>query len=182
VALQLASHQDTRAAAATPLEPYARLVHVIVATDGSDAAIEAARRALDLLRPDAEITLVTIILDWEDPNEDAGGFEGPLETEEEADRDYAERVAAGKEALTRTAAALDDQVEVRLVPADEDAGSALVRYVEQHAADLLVIGAGEKGPLKRLFRGSVSDHVVHRAPCPVLVVRHSPEPAPPSGT
>jgi nucleotide-binding universal stress UspA family protein len=147
-------------------------VQVIVATDGTDAAIEAARRSLDLLRPDAEITLVTVILDWEDPNEDAGGFEGPLETPEEADRDYAERVTAGQDALRRTAAALDDQVDVRLVPADDDAGAALVHYVEQHHADLLVVGAGEKGPLKRLFGGSTSDHVVHNAPCPVLVVRH----------
>jgi nucleotide-binding universal stress UspA family protein len=115
-------------------------VHVIVATDGTDTAIEAARRALDLLRADAEITLVSVILDWEDPNADAGGIEGPVETPEEADRDYA--------------------------------GSALVDYVEEHRADLLVIGAGDKGPLKRLFGGSVSDHVVHKAPCPVLVVRH----------
>ena len=147
-------------------------MQVIVATDGTDAAIQAAQTALGLLRPDAEVTLVTVILDWEDPNDDAGGFEGPLETPEEADRDYAEHVAFGQDALTRTAAALDGKVEVTLLPADEDAGKALVHYVEQHHPDLLVIGASGKGALKRLFGGSVSDHVVHHAPCPVLVIRH----------
>ena len=147
-------------------------MQVIVATDGTDAAIEAAQRALTFLRPDAQITLVTVILDWEDPEADAGGFEGPLETPEEADRDFAERSDYGQKALERTAAALDGHVEVQLIPADENAGPALVHYAEAHHPDLLVIGAAGKGPLKRLFSGSVSDHVVHHAPCPVLIVRH----------
>ncbi len=147
-------------------------MQVMVATDGTDAAIDAARQALGLLRPDAEITLVTVILDREDPEDDAGGFEGALQTPEEADHDYAEHVASGQDALTRTAAALDGKVEVRLIPTEEEAGTALVHYAEEHQPDLLVIGAGGKGVLKRLFAGSVSDHVIHKAPCPVLVVRH----------
>ncbi len=154
-------------------------MQVMVATDGTDAAIDAARQAIGLLRPDARITLVTVVVDREDPEQDAGGFEGPLLTPEQADRDYAEHLSAGQEALERTqaalertAAALGDHVEVLLIPSDEEAGLALIHHAEQHHPDLLVIGAGGKGVLRRLFTGSVSDHVVHKAPCPVLVVRH----------
>lgn len=145
---------------------------VLVATDGSDAAVDAARRAIGLLRPDAEILLVTVIPDLEDPMETAGGFEGPAISEEEAREDFAEAARAGADALDRTAAALGGRAEVRLVPRDEDPGHALVAVAEQEHPDLLVIGSESKGIIRRLFTGSVSDVVVHRAPCPVLVVRH----------
>lgn len=145
---------------------------VLVATDGTETAIEAAHRAVELFRVGAEIVLVTVILDWQDPMESAGGFEGPLGTEDEADRDFAERVTAGNTALEHTTAAVGDGVEVRLLPVHEDAGPAIVHLAEQLEADVIVIGASAKGALKRFFRGSVSDHVVHHAPCPVLVVRH----------
>lgn len=147
-------------------------MQVMVATDGTDAAIDAARQAIGLLRADAQITLVTVVLDREDPEDDAGGFEGPLQTPEQADHDYAEHVASGQDALKRTAAALGGSAEVLLIPSEEEAGTALIHYAEQHHPDLLVIGAGGKGVIRRLFAGSVSDHVVHKAPCPVLVVRH----------
>ncbi len=147
-------------------------MQVIVATDGTDAAIEAAHRGVALLRPDAEIVLVTVVPDWEDPMEDEGGFEGPLETPEQADEHYANDVAAGNDALARTVAGMGDGVEIELISADEDAATAIVGLAAERSADLIVIGASGKGALRRFFAGSVSDHVVHRAPCPVLVVRH----------
>jgi nucleotide-binding universal stress UspA family protein len=145
---------------------------VLVATDGSDAAIDAARRAIELLREGAEIVLVSVIHDKEDPMDTAGGFEGPAITEGEAEEEFEEATAAGTRALERTAAAVGGAVEVRLVPLDEEPGHAIVELAKELAPDLLVIGSGGKGFIKRLFTGSVSDHVVHHAPCPVLVIRH----------
>jgi nucleotide-binding universal stress UspA family protein len=37
--------------------------------------------------------------------------------------------------------------------------------------DLLILGSRGLGNLERLMLGSVSDYVVHHAPCPVLIVR-----------
>ncbi|AFY73927.1 universal stress protein UspA-like protein [Synechococcus sp. PCC 7502] len=37
--------------------------------------------------------------------------------------------------------------------------------------DVLVVGSRGLGSMERLMLGSVSDYVVHHAPCPVLVVR-----------
>jgi nucleotide-binding universal stress UspA family protein len=63
------------------------------------------------------------------------------------------------------------------------------RVVEGHAArvltdaavdaDLLVVGSRGHGGFTGLLLGSVSEHVVTHAPCPVVVVRHpsTPEPA-----
>ena len=52
-------------------------IQVVMATDGSEAAIDAARRSMDLLRPDAHVAVVMVIPEYEDPQEDAGGSKAP---------------------------------------------------------------------------------------------------------
>ncbi len=145
---------------------------VMIATDGSDAAIEAAERAVQLLRSDATIVLLTVIPDYEDPMETAGGIEGPALTEQEADREYHEHLDQGQAALDKTAMSVHHDVEVRLVPADTEPGHAIVSAAQEVGPDLVVIGSSGKKLFRRLFTGSISDYVVHHAPCPVLVVRH----------
>src|SRR5262249_12575544 len=132
----------------------------MIATDGSDAAIDATQRAIALLRADAQIVLLTVIPEKEDPMDTARGIEGPAMTEEEADLEYENNVAAGQEALARTANALGHQVEARLAPADTEAGHAIVDCAREVEPDLVVIGSSDKGLLKRIFTGSVSDYVV----------------------
>jgi nucleotide-binding universal stress UspA family protein len=145
---------------------------VMIATDGGDAAIEASNRAIALLREEAEIILVTVVPDYEDPMETAGGIEGPALTEEQAEHEYSEHLSEGQEALRRTAVALGHEVDVRLAPAEQEPGHAIVEIAKEVKPDILVIGSSGKSLFRRLFTGSVSDHVVHHAPCPVLVVRH----------
>ena len=147
-------------------------IKIIMATDGSEAAIDAARRSMDLLRPHAQIVVVTVIPEYEDPQEDAGGFEGPVITYKEADKDWKRSTAAGQSALDRTAAVLGPDVEVRLVPDDESTGPALVRVAKEMNADVLVIGSSGKNWFSRHIGGSVSDYLAHHSPCPVMLIRH----------
>jgi nucleotide-binding universal stress UspA family protein len=145
---------------------------VIIATDGTDGALGAARRAIELLRPGATLSLVAVIPSRADPMEDAGGFEGPVLTEEQADADWQKAVAGGETALAETARALGPDVETMLLPSDESPGRALVHLAEEQSPDILIIGSERPGFFQRLFGHSVSDEVVHHAPCPVLVVPH----------
>lgn len=147
-------------------------MNIVVATDGSEAAIDAARRSMDLLRPSAHIVLVMVIPEYEDPMEDAGGIEGPAISYKQADKDWKKATAQGQAALDRTAKVLGPNAEVRLVPDDETAGAAIVRAASEIRADVLVVGSSGKGWLSRLFKGSVSDYVAHHAPCPVMLIRH----------
>jgi nucleotide-binding universal stress UspA family protein len=51
-----------------------------------------------------------------------------------------------------------------------DVPNAVLDQAKDFKADLLVLGARRYHGLARLFLGSVSDSVVHRAPCPVLLI------------
>jgi universal stress protein A len=87
-----------------------------------------------------------------------------LETElvEEAQR--------GLDALLTT----DDRERLHAVPAVRASGSVaatIVEYAKQTHVDVIVVGTHGRGPIAHFFMGSVAEHVVRHAPCPVLVVR-----------
>jgi nucleotide-binding universal stress UspA family protein len=52
-----------------------------------------------------------------------------------------------------------------------DPGESIIEAAAAEAADLIVVGSHGRGTVGRFLIGSVSDHVVRHAPCPVLVVR-----------
>ena len=54
--------------------------------------------------------------------------------------------------------------------------SAIVGYAADERVDLIVMGTHGRGPVARMFLGTVADRVVRSAPCPVLTVRE-PKPA-----
>ena len=53
------------------------------------------------------------------------------------------------------------------------AAPAIVAYAKETHVDVIVVGTHGRGPVSHLFMGSVAEHVVRSAPCPVLVVRPS---------
>jgi nucleotide-binding universal stress UspA family protein len=143
-------------------------VHVLVATDGSDPSVLAARRAAELLRAADHVTLLSVVS--EIPGDDAGGFEGSVYSPEEQESVWNAEMAEAAEELTRTAAAItnvriDKRIEVG------DVANTVCRVAEDLNVDVIVVGSHGRTGLGRLFLGSVSEHVVRHAPCPVLVVR-----------
>ncbi len=55
-----------------------------------------------------------------------------------------------------------------------DPGEAIVEAATAEHASLIVLGSHGRSGVGRSFFGSVSDHVVRNAPCPVVVVRGTP--------
>lgn len=75
----------------------------------------------------------------------------------------AEEVAEG--AVER----LGDDAEPRVEYGD--AADRICQVAGDEAVDLVILGTHDRGRFARLWFGSVSDRVVHDAPCSVLVVR-----------
>ena len=148
-------------------------MRVVVATDGSEPSIEAARRAAALWpADDVEFVVVSVILPLDDPNAAAGGFAGPTQTLEEARDEHRADVVEADATLAETAQAIGARpIEQRLV--EGDPAIRVVELAEELAADVVVVGSHGKGLAKRLLLGSTSEQIVREAPCPVLVVRHS---------
>lgn len=62
----------------------------------------------------------------------------------------------------------DAEVEVTLTA---DLGVGVVEAAEKFGASMIVMGTHGRGGLKRLILGSVAEHVVRSASCPVMTVR-----------
>jgi nucleotide-binding universal stress UspA family protein len=151
------------------------VVTLIVGTDGSDLAVEAAVAGLALTKQ-ADKLLVVCAVDLVNPMSDATGHAGPTLTYEQAEASNRQAEIEGKAEADATAKAVRDlgygpeQVETLVV--EGDAGPALCRVAADVGAFALIVGSRGRGGLKRAFLGSVSDYVVRNAPCPVVVSRN----------
>jgi nucleotide-binding universal stress UspA family protein len=141
---------------------------VLIATDGSDLSVDAARRAFELLgRPTGVVVLAVLT---EVPGDDAGGLEGSTQSPLEERQQWENETTEAQGAIRATVEALGG-VDVATRVEVGDAGPMIVWVAEQIGADVVVVGSHGRGALKRFVSGSVSEHVVHHSPCPVLVVR-----------
>jgi nucleotide-binding universal stress UspA family protein len=128
---------------------------VTVALDGS----AHARQALDWLAglplaPTARVRLVGVVEPELDPS---------------SARDRRDRLAAELVLSARTIEANGVSVETTVTTGTP--ARRIVEDAERHGSDLLVVGARGAGAATRLLLGSVSESVLRRAQCPVLVVR-----------
>lgn len=149
-------------------------MHVLIGTDGSDDAVAAATRAMAVLAPDS----ITVLAVGEPPAVATAGFEsgfaGGIASAEEVGVAWQAVDSAANNALDVTIAAITSArpavpIERRIEIGNP--GHTLVNLASELAADVVVVGSRGHGFLKRALLGSVSSHVVHNAPCPVLVIR-----------
>jgi nucleotide-binding universal stress UspA family protein len=141
---------------------------VVLCVDGSDAAEQAVAAGFALLQPAHRVLVVTVVEESDAMLVTGTGFAGGVlsaEQFEELDRAAA---AEGWETAEHAAARLavpDPEVHV-LRGSPGPALCALARDVDARA---IVMGSRGRGGIKRALLGSVSDHVVRNAPCPVVI-------------
>lgn len=150
------------------------MTHVLIATDGSEQSLKAARHLRSLLNPASleRISVIAVVrpLAAVPFASDFGEEEHAAQEAEDADRFSFQRAA--QEAVERVAEELRDMAPnvdtlVRSgAPADQ-----IIRTADELEADLIVIGGRGKGAVEAIVLGSVAYRVLHHAPCPVLVTR-----------
>lgn len=101
-------------------------------------------------------------------------YEGALR--EEAVKNYAQQWEVYErdnfefvKALTAQAANVGVTAEFTQAPGD--AGNMICKLAETWNADLIMLGRRGHSGLKELFLGSVSNYVLHHAPCSVLILQ-----------
>jgi len=148
-------------------------MHILIATDGSECSVSAARRGRALLASADKITLLSVITEGY-PDDDAGGIEGPVLTAEEQATMWQNELSEAEAEMDRTSNVLTERPVERVVETG-DAALTICQVAERLDADVIVVGSHGRTGLARLFLGSVSEHVVRHAHCPVLVIREPDE-------
>jgi nucleotide-binding universal stress UspA family protein len=130
----------------------------VVGVDGSDANRVALRRAA--LEAAAHGARLEIVHAWDFLDQPGPKF----------DPHYGEHAARSRiDRFVEGTLGADRKLESDLRMINDHAASALVEA--SAGAFTLVVGARGLGGFKAVLLGSVSQHVVHHAHCPVLVVR-----------
>ncbi|HEX3265032.1 MAG TPA: universal stress protein [Candidatus Limnocylindrales bacterium] len=134
---------------------------ILLATDLSHASDGASDEAIQLARAlNAELLAVSVI-DGVQP----AAFERQLGR---MDQRRAARELAAQALVIRGRRA---GVQTSFLVWEGDPGPAIVEAARAEHADLVVVGTRGRNRLERAVLGSVSDHVVRNAHCPVLIVR-----------
>ena len=150
----------------------ASLTTILLATDGSSDAALAGRAAADISRKTgSQLHVVHVWTDVPPPAYPASAFSDySRQAEEEATRLLRRQVWNAQVAGGSVAGH-----HVREGGIVEE----IVLLAEKLGADLVVVGRRGLGRVTRLITTSVSEGVVHRASCPVLVVRGGEQAWPP---
>lgn len=139
---------------------------IVVAVDGSVDADRALDLAADLAaRYGATLTLLTVVPPTVVPSYGGPIYEPP--NQEPMNALYDEVLASRRKRVDNPHIPKVETVRREGIVVEE-----LLAYLDQEKPDLFVIGSRGLSAGKRLLMGSVSDALVHHAPCPVLVVRH----------
>ena len=162
----MAEQTDVTGAAATPGDPTDGASgesdhRLVVGMDGSPHALAALEWAATL----AESTgaPVEVIATWEWPTGFGADLVVPSEYDPHAD---AETLVAGAVRRARS-----DHPAVTFVPRVVRGRASSVLVDASSGADLLALGSRGHGELSGVLIGSVTEHCVAHAHCPVLVVR-----------
>jgi nucleotide-binding universal stress UspA family protein len=149
------------------------MAKVLIAVDGSELGNQVGTRAIGLLGTEHEFVVLEVT---------PGAFTSPglgltldIDTtppevwQDLSDDAVAQARADVAEAVRRLGAPARQRVEMG------DPAETVCQVAAEEKADLVAVGSHGKGWARRALLGSVSQHVIQHAPCPVLVVR-APEP------
>jgi nucleotide-binding universal stress UspA family protein len=144
---------------------------VLLTTDGSDLATAAMAKGVELLGREHRFLALSVVAPAFVPAAAVSPMDShPLVIDPELEEAIeSEDRAESTQALT----ILNEVLEVAAEPLVEtgEPGPTICEVAARVGADVVVLGSHGKGWLQRVLLGSVSNHVLHHAPCPVLVMR-----------
>ena len=141
---------------------------LLLATDLSEASSSATEEAFSLASRLGSALLVVSVIDPGSLLLPGGRFRARVDQ-------VREQREAQAQALVERGREMG--LDVSFLVWTGDPGDMIVEAAEAERVDMVLVGSHGRGPVGRFFIGSVSEHVVRHAPCPVLVVRPRESPA-----
>lgn len=135
--------------------------HIVLAADGSDNALRAAKHAVALAKfGDVKVEIV-YVADFKKAKYEVLH----AESNEALDYERRQKVRPVEDLLV----AENISYDVKILHGEP--GPTIVEYVNAHPVDLVIIGSRGLNSLQEMVLGSVSHKVVKRVKAPVLVVK-----------
>ncbi|KAB7706200.1 universal stress protein [Bacillus aerolatus] len=136
--------------------------HILLAADGSDHSIRAARHAAEIARhiPDSKVDILFVI-DYNQSKSDILHKDSIITIQKERSL----RLKPHEEILQNAGVAYTVKVK------HGEPGSAVAAYANEFGVDLVVIGSRGLNKLQEFVLGGVSHKVAKRVKCPVMIVK-----------
>ncbi len=148
-------------------------LHILIATDGSEPSLAAARYIRTLVNPQAvgKVTVLAVVRPIT-----GTAFFGEMSMgvvpQETWDTLSDAAQAAADSAIEAVLGAVRDLTpNIETVTRMGGAADEIVKAAEERGVGLIVVGSRGWGEVRSILLGSVSERVLHLAHCPVLVVR-----------
>jgi len=138
---------------------------IVAGVDGSPSSVSALRWAIR--QAGLSGSSVDAVIAWHQPAAAAGFGWAPADV----DQDFSFEELAGKTLTEAISDTHDPAGDVGVRALVMEGNPAQVLLAAAASADLLVVGSRGHGGFAEALLGSVSQHCVHRATCPVVVIR-----------
>lgn len=147
-------------------------MNILLATDGTKCSDDAVKMLANFSLSKGDRLKIISVIDMALPLsiDIYGGFLPPNIELEQAVRDNAVKILNETKETVKTLLS-NAPVEITSEVLFGSPESRIVETAEEMKADLIIVGSHGYNSWERLLLGSVSDSVVHHAPCSVLVVR-----------
>jgi nucleotide-binding universal stress UspA family protein len=144
--------------------------NILVAVDGSAHADRALTEAIDMARAShARLTIITAA------GEPRAGTMMALASGAAAALGPA--ILREAERILRTAAdRVPEDISVTTILTEKPIRQAILKRIAEGHHDLVVMGSRGRGTVRSAVLGSVSHHILHHSPVPVLIVHADEEP------
>jgi len=136
---------------------------ILLAVDGSEHALNAARTAGELARI-LQVEMLRIVIAYDA----IPSYLGEPNLQQAIDA----RLEESRNVLKAALEAVGPQsFEPSAEMIEGSAAEAIIRVADTRQSDLIVMGSRGLGGLTGLLLGSTSQRVISHAPCPVLIIR-----------
>ena len=165
VILEVKRGEEQLLASSPPLVSAFKIQNILVPVDFSACSKKAVQYALALAEQhEARLTLIYVVPPPSYPTGEFGGLEyGNLLVDM--------RVAGEKQLTTMAIDEIGDAAPCETIVRSGAPAREIVEAARELNTDIIVISTHGHTGFKHILMGSVAEHVIRMAPCPVLVVR-----------